>query len=80
MCRENRIVIHYPEATVRPLGPLRVNNGDAMKPALIAESGIGILPDPGNPDEPMESGASVAGLHFSLECPLQLRQENWKLD
>jgi DNA-binding transcriptional LysR family regulator len=30
---------------VRPTGPLRVNNGDAMLPALIAGTGIGILPD-----------------------------------
>jgi len=32
-------------ATVRPSGPLRVNNGDAMLPALIAGSGLGILPE-----------------------------------
>jgi DNA-binding transcriptional LysR family regulator len=32
-------------ATVRPSGPLRVNNGDAMMPALIAGTGIGILPE-----------------------------------
>ena len=32
-------------ATVRPLGPLRVNNGDAMMPALIAGTGLGILPE-----------------------------------
>jgi DNA-binding transcriptional LysR family regulator len=32
-------------ATVRPSGPLRVNNGDAMMPALIAGVGIGILPE-----------------------------------
>ena len=32
-------------ATVRPSGPLRVNNGDAMLPALIAGTGVGILPD-----------------------------------
>jgi len=32
-------------ATVRPAGPLRVNNGDAMMPALIAGTGIGILPE-----------------------------------
>jgi DNA-binding transcriptional LysR family regulator len=32
-------------ASVRPSGPLRVNNGDAMMPALIAGTGIGILPD-----------------------------------
>ena len=30
---------------VRPSGPLRVNNGDAMLPALIAETGLGILPE-----------------------------------
>jgi DNA-binding transcriptional LysR family regulator len=30
---------------VRPSGPLRVNNGDAMMPALIAGSGLGILPE-----------------------------------
>jgi DNA-binding transcriptional LysR family regulator len=32
-------------ASVRPSGPLRVNNGDAMMPALIAGTGVGILPD-----------------------------------
>jgi DNA-binding transcriptional LysR family regulator len=32
-------------ATVRPSGPLRVNNGEAMMPALIAGTGLGILPD-----------------------------------
>src|ERR1700720_1717662 len=32
-------------ATVRPSGPLRVNNGDAMIPALIAGTGLGILPE-----------------------------------
>lgn len=32
-------------ATVRPAGPLRVNNGEAMLPALIAGLGFGILPD-----------------------------------
>ena len=32
-------------ATVRPSGPLRVNNGDAMMPALIAGIGLGILPE-----------------------------------
>jgi len=31
--------------TVRPSGPLRVNNGDAMMPALIAGTGLGILPE-----------------------------------
>jgi DNA-binding transcriptional LysR family regulator len=31
-------------ASVRPTGPLRVNNGDAMMPALIAGTGIGMLP------------------------------------
>jgi DNA-binding transcriptional LysR family regulator len=31
--------------TVRPSGPLRVNNGDAMLPALIAGTGIGVLPE-----------------------------------
>jgi DNA-binding transcriptional LysR family regulator len=31
-------------ATVRPTGPLRANNGDAMMPALIAGTGLGILP------------------------------------
>ncbi len=33
------------EAAVRPAGPLRVNNGDAMLPALCAGLGIGQLPD-----------------------------------
>ena len=32
-------------ATVRPAGPLRVNNGDAMMPALVAGTGLGILPE-----------------------------------
>jgi DNA-binding transcriptional LysR family regulator len=32
-------------ATVRPSGPLRVNNGDAMLPALIAGIGVGVLPE-----------------------------------
>ena len=32
-------------ATIRPAGPLRVNNGDAMLPALIAGLGFGVLPD-----------------------------------
>ena len=32
-------------ATVRPSGPLRVNNGDAMMPALLAGTGVGILPE-----------------------------------
>jgi DNA-binding transcriptional LysR family regulator len=32
-------------ATVRPSGPLRVNNGDAMMPLLIGGGGLGILPD-----------------------------------
>ena len=31
-------------ATVRPQGPLRVNNGEAMLPSLIAGIGIGVLP------------------------------------
>jgi DNA-binding transcriptional LysR family regulator len=31
-------------ATVRPSGPLRVNNGDAMLPALVAGTGLGVLP------------------------------------
>jgi DNA-binding transcriptional LysR family regulator len=32
-------------ATVRPSGPLRVNNGEAMMPALVAGTGLGILPE-----------------------------------
>src|SRR3954468_537374 len=32
-------------ANVRPSGPLRVNNGDAMMPALIAGTGLGVLPE-----------------------------------
>jgi DNA-binding transcriptional LysR family regulator len=32
-------------ASVRPSGPLRVNNGDAMLPALVAGTGLGILPE-----------------------------------
>ena len=32
-------------ATVRPTGPLRVNNGDAMMPLLLGVGGLGILPE-----------------------------------
>jgi DNA-binding transcriptional LysR family regulator len=32
-------------ASVRPSGPLRLNNGDAIMSALIAGTGLGILPD-----------------------------------
>jgi DNA-binding transcriptional LysR family regulator len=32
-------------ATMRPAGPLRVNNGDAMMPLLLGGVGLGILPD-----------------------------------
>jgi DNA-binding transcriptional LysR family regulator len=32
-------------ASVRPAGPLRVNNGHAMMAALIAGTGLGILPE-----------------------------------
>ena len=32
-------------AMVRPSGPLRVNNGDAMMPALIAGTGLAVLPE-----------------------------------
>src|SRR5260370_35311490 len=32
-------------ATVRPSGALRVNNGDAMVPALVAVLGFGVLPE-----------------------------------
>src|SRR6202035_1934947 len=31
--------------SVSPAGPLRVNNGDAMMPALIAGTVLGMLPD-----------------------------------
>jgi DNA-binding transcriptional LysR family regulator len=33
------------DATVRPAGPLRINNGDAMMPTLLAGLGIAVLPD-----------------------------------
>lgn len=32
-------------ASVRPHGPLRVNNGEAMLPSLVAGIGIGVLPE-----------------------------------
>jgi DNA-binding transcriptional LysR family regulator len=32
-------------AAVRPAGPLRANNGDAMMPVLVGGAGLGILPD-----------------------------------
>jgi len=32
-------------ASVKPQGPLRVNNGEAMLPALIAGTGMGVLPE-----------------------------------
>jgi DNA-binding transcriptional LysR family regulator len=32
-------------ATVRPSGPLRINNGDAMMPAVIAGIGLAVLPE-----------------------------------
>jgi DNA-binding transcriptional LysR family regulator len=32
-------------ATLRPAGPLRVNNGDAMLPCLVAGLGLGVLPE-----------------------------------
>jgi DNA-binding transcriptional LysR family regulator len=40
-----RFVKDGKSATVRPSGPLRMNNGDAMLPALIAGTGVGILPE-----------------------------------
>jgi DNA-binding transcriptional LysR family regulator len=40
-----RCRIHLDSASVRPSGPLRVNNGDAMMPALIAGIGLGVLPE-----------------------------------
>lgn len=30
---------------MRPTGPLRVNNGEAMLPSLIAGTGMGVLPE-----------------------------------
>jgi DNA-binding transcriptional LysR family regulator len=40
-----RFIKNGKTATVRPSGPLRVNNGDAMLPALIAGTGLGVLPE-----------------------------------
>jgi DNA-binding transcriptional LysR family regulator len=40
-----RFVKDGKSASVRPSGPLRVNNGDAMMPALIAGTGLGVLPE-----------------------------------
>ncbi len=40
-----RFVKGRKSASVRPSGPLRVNNGDAMMPALIAGAGVGVLPE-----------------------------------
>jgi DNA-binding transcriptional LysR family regulator len=40
-----RFVKDGKSATVRPTGPLRVNNGDAIMPALIAGIGLGLLPE-----------------------------------
>ena len=31
--------------TVRPSGPLRVNNGDGIMPAVLAGIGLAVLPD-----------------------------------
>jgi DNA-binding transcriptional LysR family regulator len=33
------------EASIRPAGPLRVNNADALMPALIAGQGLAVMPD-----------------------------------
>jgi DNA-binding transcriptional LysR family regulator len=33
------------QASVRPAGPLRVNNGEALMPALVAGLGIAVLPE-----------------------------------
>ena len=49
-------------ASVRPSGPLRVNNGDAMIPALIAGAGIGVLPE-FLLREPLKSGRLERLLH-----------------
>jgi DNA-binding transcriptional LysR family regulator len=40
-----RFTMDGKSATVRPSGPLRVDSGDAMMPALIAGAGLGILPE-----------------------------------
>lgn len=32
-------------ASIRPTGPLRVNNGEAMLPAIVAGVGVGLLPE-----------------------------------
>ncbi len=40
-----RFVKGRKSASVHPSGPLRVNNGDAMMPALVAGAGLGVLPE-----------------------------------
>ena len=46
-------------ATVRSSGPLRVNNGDAMLPALVAGTGLGTFdPLSRRPTEALEGSQS----------------------
>ena len=66
-------------ATVRPSGPLRVNNCDAMLPALLAGTGIGILPEFifARRTHCWPAGTTDARLVFASRCSLLGRAARW---